>query len=81
MDMSIFEQLKTIETGSILYKVFAMEAPGVEEQHIANIVTESQLVTSKWGDEKMFFRHQRFDDDLRYHPEWMTSDLQSFPEN
>jgi len=32
--------------------------------------TKSQLVTSYWGDEHMYFRHQRFDDDLKLHPEW-----------
>ena len=30
------------------------------------------MVKSKWADEKMFFRHSRMDDDLRYHPEWAT---------
>ena len=28
------------------------------------------MVTSNWGDEHMFFRHQRMDDDLKYKPEW-----------
>ena len=31
---------------------------------------ETQLVTSLWGDEHMYFRHQRMDDDIRHHPEW-----------
>ena len=39
---------------------------------IAEIVLNSELVTSLWGDKNMFFRHQRHDDDFRYHPEWMT---------
>ena len=32
--------------------------------------TKSTLVTSNWGDEHMFFRHQRMDDDLKIRPEW-----------
>ena len=32
--------------------------------------TKSTLVTSHWGDEHMFFRHQRMDDDLKLRPEW-----------
>lgn len=28
------------------------------------------MVTSYWGDEHMFFRHQRMEDDLVYRPEW-----------
>jgi len=50
-----------------------MDEPDGIEKHIANIVLESELVTSKWADEKMFFRHNRMDDDLRYRPEWMGS--------
>jgi len=30
----------------------------------------SPLTTSNWGDEHMFFRHQRMDDDLKIKPEW-----------
>lgn len=35
----------------------------------------SQLVTSRWADRNMYFRHQRFDDDLRYKPEWTNTVL------
>lgn len=28
------------------------------------------MVTSYWGDEHMYFRHQRMDDDLKIRPEW-----------
>ena len=28
------------------------------------------MVTSFWGDDHMFFRHQRMDDDLKLKPEW-----------
>ena len=28
------------------------------------------MTTSNWGDEKMFIRHERMEDDLKYHPEW-----------
>ena len=69
-DITLFEQFSKIEAESVLYKVFAMDKPNGTEKHIANVVLEGQLVTSKWADEKMFFRHGRMDDDLRYHPEW-----------
>ena len=46
-------------------------ALGGVEQHIGNLILESTLVTSFWGDSNMFFRHQRHDDDFRYHPEWI----------
>jgi len=34
------------------------------------MVTGSTMVTSNFGDEHMFFRHQRMDDDLKIRPEW-----------
>lgn len=37
---------------------------------IAEITTTSEMTTSYWGDEKMYFRHQRMEDDLAIHPEW-----------
>ena len=37
---------------------------------IGKIVTTSETTTSYWGDEHMYFRHQRMDDDLAIHPEW-----------
>ena len=44
---------------------------GGTESLIASFVTASTLVTSYWGDEHMFFRHQKMDDDLVIHPEWI----------
>lgn len=66
----MLKQIKSIEAGTALYDVYAKESPDSDEQLIAMIITESQMVTSKWGDKRMFFRHQRADDDLRYRPEW-----------
>ena len=34
------------------------------------MVTQSECVTSYFGDEHLFFRHQRMDDDLKLRPEW-----------
>ena len=59
--------------GQTLYKVYAMDKPvqlGGTEQLIGEINMDTQLVTSYWADEYMFFKHQRKDDDLRVHPEW-----------
>jgi hypothetical protein len=28
------------------------------------------MVTSKWGDEKMFIRHQKMDNDIKLKPSW-----------
>ena len=58
----------------VLYRVYALDRPeeiGGQWDEIAEIVTRSTLVTSYWGDRKMKFRHQKFDDDLSLHPEWI----------
>lgn len=69
-----FEQyLQTIAAGSTLFNIYAWDQPeelGGTESLIASMVTASTMVTSKWGDEHMFFRHQRMDDDLKIRPEW-----------
>ena len=40
------------------------------EHRIGTLVTNSESVTSKYGDEVLFFRHQRVEDDVALKPEW-----------
>lgn len=59
-EVSIFDRLKMIEKGTVLYFVYAMNMPkslGGEEQLIGAIITTSELTTSLWGDKHLFFRH------------------------
>jgi len=59
----------------VLYTVFALDKPsslGGKEMEIGEIVLRSKMHTSMWGDTHMYFRHQKHDDDFRYHPEWMN---------
>ena len=69
-----FEQyLQTIPAGSTVFNIHAMDQPeelGGVEQKIGSFVLASTMVTSYWGDEHMYFRHQRMDDDLVIKPEW-----------
>ena len=54
------DQLATIAVGTVLYDVYATDQPielGGTEMKIAQIVTESEMTTSNWGDEHLFFRH------------------------
>ena len=72
---TFFQHISDIPTGTVLYTVYAMNAPatlGGVETMIGEIVSKSRLTTSHWGDTHMYFRHQRHDDDFRYKPEWMT---------
>ena len=34
-------------------------------------MSDSELKTSNWGDEHLYFRHERMDDDLALRPEWV----------
>merc|ERR1712080_290790 len=67
------EDLVSIDEGSTLYEVWAMDQPtelGGTETHIANLVLDSQITTSKWGDKHLYFRHQDMWDDIDLVPEW-----------
>jgi len=67
------EDLTSIRAGSTLYEVWALDNPvelGGEEQHIADLVLVSDMVTSLWGDQHLFFRHQDMAEDVEIHPEW-----------
>ena len=85
-----YEQLKnTISAGDTLLEVFAMTAPpdlDGELVKIAEIVLESDLYTSRFGDERLHFQHVRVWNDYRFWPhEWMlaTEDvhIEQTPEN
>lgn len=63
--------MQRIQVGETLYDIFAQETPVAEFKKIGKLVLGSRLVTSLWGDNHMFFRHQRIDDDVRrYRSDW-----------
>ena len=71
--MSFVDQLKSVPGDSTLYKVYAMDQPkelGGKETYIGDIVMEGTLVSSVYGDEQLFFRHQKMDDDVKLEPSW-----------
>ena len=62
-----------VPPGPPIFQVYARDRPeilGGLEVPIASIVITSEIVPSKWGDEGMFFRHERYDADLRMRPDW-----------
>lgn len=59
----------------MLYKVFAYRDPlhklsGSRGDLIGRISVVSDIRRSLWADQKLFFKHQRMDDDLVHFPEW-----------
>jgi len=72
-DLAFLDDLEAVPANSRLYKVYAMTKPkqlGGKEINIGTIQLVDKLYKSKWADENLFFRHQRQDEDLKYHPEW-----------
>ena len=43
---------------------------GGTELHIANLVLESKMTTSMWGDQHLYFRHQDMWDDVDIMTDW-----------
>ena len=68
------EDLVTLQNGSTLYEIYALDKPEEmfgKEKHIANLVMVSEMITSRWGDKQLFFRHQDMAEDLKIQPEWV----------
>lgn len=56
------DDLSTIPEGQLLYRVYA-EDSSLQRTFLGSIVTTSRFIASKFGDENLFFNHQRIDDD------------------
>lgn len=67
-EIPFYEQLTKIPSGSKLFEVWARDVPddprpyrypqGSKVQHIANVVTHSPIITSNFGDKRLFFEHE-----------------------
>ena len=76
-DEDIRTKFHRIPVGSTLFRVFAEVDPQYDDEgeegtavavlrhYIGKIVTTSQFVSSQFGDEKLFFKHRRFERDHR----------------
>lgn len=58
-----------------MFKVFAYSDPihklsGGRGDLIGRVIATSSFTTSLWGDQQLFFKHQRIEDDLEYFPWW-----------
>ena len=63
----------TIPSGSTVFTVYGLDAPtelGGKEHLIGTLVTTSETIKSFYGDDKLYFRHQRAEDDIKLKPEW-----------
>lgn len=58
--MAYVNQLVSVPANANLYNVYAMSGPketGGKEFMIGTLTLDGKMVKSKWGDEKLFFRH------------------------
>jgi len=72
--MQYVHDLTQVPANVDLYDVYALDKPsqiGGNFAKIGSIQLDGKLVTSKFGDENLFFRHQFMNDDLKLHPEWV----------
>eukprot|EP01064_Diplonema_japonicum_P025472 TRINITY_DN3689_c5_g1_i1.p1 TRINITY_DN3689_c5_g1~~TRINITY_DN3689_c5_g1_i1.p1 ORF type:complete len:335 (+),score=68.68 TRINITY_DN3689_c5_g1_i1:49-1053(+) len=69
-DYPLEELYKQIPVGAVLYTVKALPEPGAVPVDVGVIRSTSLIVSSKYGDTKLFFKHIPMDDDLKIHPEW-----------
>jgi len=71
--MAYMDDLVAIPSNSDIYEVYGFDGPpqqGGVEHHIGTLELDGSFVTSKFGDEDLFFRHQFMDDDLKAMPDW-----------
>ena len=71
------EQLQIVPENTVMFRVFGYDCPpelDCPEKHIGWLVTRSKTTPSLWGDQKLFFQHHRYEDDIRHRPhyfEWL----------
>ena len=72
--------IANVPAGTDVWDVYASPSPNSPFEKIGKITTTSDMVTSSYSDEQLFFRHQRFEEDLEVHPEWLEEGCPSMEE-
>lgn len=76
--MMFYDQLMTIEEGTIVLEAWAWDGPeddGGVSSKIADIKLSSALTTSLFGDQRLFFQHQRMNRDRKLYTNRTWKDL------
>ena len=69
------KQWNTIPKGSAIYSFIAHSSPeDTAGKELGKIVVDG-CTTSKFGDERLFFRHQRIEEDIKLRPQWKNAYL------
>jgi len=71
----LLRELATIKAGTKLFDVYTVADPAHEKAgkrtFLGSLSTTSQCHQSLFGDQKLFFRHQRMEEDFALRPEWI----------
>jgi len=74
----LINHLEKISYGFHLFDVYAKSSPTADEEYLGKMKTSTQCYGSKYGDEHLYFRHQRMEEDFAVKPQWLTEmDLKS----
>lgn len=63
--------MEQIPVGTKLFDIYAAESPTSSMEMIGSFVTTGTPTRSKWGDERLFFKHQYMEDDFKINPHWL----------
>jgi len=67
----LMNEYSKIPERSLIYTLHAKASPKAELEHVGVVETASKCQTSQYGDKKLFFRHQRIEEDFALRPEWL----------
>ena len=66
----LIDQLRSIPSGSLLYKVYAKDVYDSIPELIGELVLTSPIESSVYADTRLFLKHQLMDEDLALRPDW-----------
>ena len=67
----IFDSLTSIKKGTKIWEMYGSDCPKCAFTLMGTIKTNSDMIKSKYADETLFFKHQRFDEDVKLRPDWL----------
>jgi len=70
-DEEMYNHLSAIGQGTHLLDVYAKASPTAEKAFLGKLTTTSSCVKSVFGDQSLFFRHQRMEEDFVKKPTWV----------
>ncbi|CAK9075188.1 unnamed protein product [Durusdinium trenchii] len=66
----IQEQLQHLSAGKKIYEIYVGAGPRTQLKPVGHVSLVSEFHKTKFGDQKLFFRHDWFEEDLEWMPAW-----------